>query len=86
MASVFYSKEKEFEISLKLRAFPDIKFIWFGHLPWILRQSKVNKAIRRKPNNVILPGYIANDIIKGAMQYAEMLFSQAMKKQKELLF
>ncbi len=56
------------------RAFPDIKFIWFGHLPWILRQSKVNKAIRRKPNNVILPGYIANDIIKGAMQYAEMLF------------
>ena len=59
-----------FEIA---RAFPDVTFIWFGHLAKILTQGKVLRAIKRRPSNVIMPGYIANDIIKGAMQYASAL-------------
>jgi len=55
------------------RNYPDIKFIWFGHLASILVSRFVKKAIKHKPDNVIMPGYIDNDIIKGAMQYAELL-------------
>ncbi len=54
---------------------PNIKFIWFGYLKPILQTRDIRKAIRHKPNNVIMPGYIDNSIIKGCYRYAEcMLF------------
>lgn len=56
------------------RRFPDVKFIWFGYLQKILQSNKIKKVIRNKPANVIMPGYIANEIIKGAYRYAECLF------------
>lgn len=56
------------------RLFPHIKFIWFGTLNYLLVSRFVKKAIKNRPQNVIMPGYIDNDIIKGAMQYASMLF------------
>lgn len=52
---------------------PDITFIWFGSLKKILLPIKINKAIKHKPKNVIFPGYIENEIIKGALQYASLL-------------
>ena len=54
------------------RSFPDIKFIWFGSLPYVARSSIIKKAMKNKPDNVIFPGYIANDIIKGAYLYADL--------------
>jgi 1,2-diacylglycerol-3-alpha-glucose alpha-1,2-glucosyltransferase len=59
-----------FEIA---RSFPNIKFIWFGHLQRALTSIRVRQAIRNKPNNVVMPGYIDSDIIKGAFQYSECL-------------
>jgi 1,2-diacylglycerol-3-alpha-glucose alpha-1,2-glucosyltransferase len=56
-----------FEIARKN---PDVKFFWFGHLAKILTPLKILKAIKNKPSNVIMPGYIDNSIVKGAMQYA----------------
>ena len=56
------------------RSFPDIKFIWFGHTSSTLLTENVKKAIRNKPGNVILPGYIDGDIIQGAFQSADMFF------------
>ena len=53
---------------------PDIKFIWFGYLQPILVASDVKRAIKHRPKNVIMPGYIDNSIIKGAYRYAECLF------------
>lgn len=53
---------------------PEITFIWFGYLQKILTSVDVRKAIRHRPKNVIMPGYIDNDIIKGAYHYAECLF------------
>ena len=53
---------------------PDVTFIWFGYLQHILTSLKMLKAMKNKPDNVILPGYIDNSIIKGAMQYASCLF------------
>lgn len=52
------------------REFPDVKFIWFGGMAKITLPHKINKAIRNKPDNVVLPGYIDNSILKGALQYA----------------
>ncbi len=55
--------------------FPDVKFIWFGSLDKILTQHKILKAIKKRPSNVLMPGYIKGDIIKGAYQRAScMLF------------
>lgn len=53
---------------------PDITFIWFGFLQKGLTQINVLRAIKRRPKNVLMPGYIDNAIIKGAYHYAECLF------------
>ena len=52
-----------FEIARKM---PDVKFIWFGNLARILVPLKILRAIKNRPSNVIMPGYIDGDIIKGA--------------------
>lgn len=72
----FYFKRKGIDDFFEVaRNFKDIKFIWFGYLNPILTSSYINKCIRHKPYNVILPGYIKGDLIKGAMKYATcMLF------------
>ena len=56
------------------KSFPNVKFIWFGYLQKILTQINVLKAIKHRPSNVIMPGYIDNQIIKGALHYSECLF------------
>lgn len=56
------------------RSFPNIKFIWFGNLQKILTQHYILKCMKNKPDNVIFPGYIAGDIIKGAYHYASAMF------------
>ena len=53
---------------------PDITFIWFGYLQKILTTNDVKRAIKHRPKNVLMPGYIDNAIIKGAYRYAECLF------------
>ena len=56
------------------RHFPDVTFIWFGHTPLVSTTSTIRKAIKEKPENVILPGYIRGDIIEGAYQCADLFF------------
>ena len=56
------------------KSFPEVRFIWFGYLQRILTQPNVLRAIKNRPSNVEMPGYIDNSIIKGAYQYAECLF------------
>ena len=56
------------------RKMPHIKFIWFGHLNKLLCTSEINKAIKNKPSNVYMPGYIDGDVIKGALQGADLCF------------
>lgn len=55
------------------RSFPDVKFIWFGNLSKWLTTRKIRKAIKHKPENVILPGYISNGVYRGAFFYASCL-------------
>lgn len=56
------------------RKFPDVKFIWFGHLARILMSAKVKKWIRHRPKNAIMAGYQSGNTIKGAYQSATCLF------------
>jgi len=60
-----------FEVARKM---PDVTFIWFGHLQKILCTHEINKAIKNRPSNVIMPGYIDGAVIKGAMQAADCFF------------
>ena len=57
------------------RSFPDVKFFWFGSLQRIATEGKVLRAIKRRPDNVIMPGYVKGELIKGAYEGATaMLF------------
>lgn len=56
------------------RAFPNIKFIWFGQRMRGLIPHKINKAVRKKPKNVILPGYIQSDVIKKMLHLTDCFF------------
>ena len=50
---------------------PDVEFIWFGHLAPILTQSKIRRAIKKRPKNVIMPGYVDIKVLKGAFHRAD---------------
>lgn len=52
----------------------DTKFIWFGGLKEILLPKKNTWAMHHLPKNMIMPGYIDNDIIKGAFLDANLVF------------
>ena len=71
----FYFKRKGiddfFDVARKM---PDVKFIWFGYLNKFLTTSYILKCIKHKPDNVILPGYIKGNVIKGALYYANCMF------------
>lgn len=56
------------------RSFPDVKFFWFGHLPSIAITLEMNKIIRHRPMNVIMPGYVSGNLIHGAYQTATAMF------------
>lgn len=53
---------------------PDVKFIWFGEYKGIMFQRKIKKAIKHRPKNVIMPGYIRNNVFFGALQRANCVF------------
>ncbi len=47
------------------------KFIWFGAKNKALMSSKVAKAVNNKTNNVILPGYVSQDVIIKMLHLAD---------------
>lgn len=56
------------------RSFPDIKFIWFGQRMSLLIPHKINKAVRRKPSNVIFPGFVDSSVIAKMLHLCECFF------------
>lgn len=52
----------------------DITFIWFGGLKSILLPKKNVFAMHHLPKNMIMPGYIDGDIIKGAFMDSKLVF------------
>ena len=56
-----------FEIARKM---PDVTFIWFGHLSHFMTQLKILRAIRKRPKNVLMPGYVDIEVLRGAFNRA----------------
>ncbi len=56
------------------RTMPNHKFIWFGHLPRYMTTLFIKKAIRERPSNVVMAGYVEGDVIKGAFLGATCMF------------
>lgn len=75
MSAGFYFKRKGLHDFIEVaRQFPDIKFVWFGYLRPLGRTRFIKKAIKNKPSNVYLPGYVPSPVIKGAFHCAECFF------------
>lgn len=53
---------------------PDIKFFWFGDIRLSNSTSKIKKLLKDLPENVVLPGYVSGDVIKGAYGRANLFF------------
>lgn len=53
---------------------PEYTFIWFGDKNLSAPTQKIRKLMSNLPSNVILPGYISGDIIKGAYLGANLFF------------
>lgn len=53
---------------------PDKTFIWLGQKYKLLTTHKINKAIKNKPSNVILPGYISGDEFKKIFKLSDIFF------------
>lgn len=61
-----------FEVARKM---PDVTFIWFSHLSKMLQSHFVRKAIKHRPSNAIMPGYVEDyQVVKGAFQNADAFF------------
>lgn len=53
---------------------PEYKFMWFGDVTGSHPTFKIKKIINNLPDNVILPGYVSGDIIKGAYGRSDLFF------------
>ena len=53
---------------------PEYKFIWFGDIQLSMPTMKIRKLLKNLPTNVILPGYVSGDVIKGAYGRADVFF------------
>lgn len=57
------------------RKFPEITFIWFGHVSLLSIPQKIREIVKKEhPENVLFPGYIDGDIIEGAYSGADLFF------------
>lgn len=56
------------------RKMPKIKFMWFGDIKLSRPTKKIKNLLDNLPENVILPGYVSGDIIKGAYGRSNIFF------------
>lgn len=51
---------------------PDVTFFWFGYTNLSLVPAKIREAIRCKPGNVHMPGYLSGETLREAYQGADL--------------
>ncbi|MGI6710044.1 MAG: glycosyltransferase family 4 protein [Bacilli bacterium] len=56
------------------KQFPDIKFVWLGQKYPFITSLKINKALKNKTKNVILPGYLSEKEVRIALKNASLFF------------
>lgn len=53
---------------------PDVKFIWFGKGSYFINTKSVAKALKKKPSNLILPGYVPQEVIIKMLKMSNCFF------------
>lgn len=56
------------------RRLPQYQFIWFGFTPLYSIPKNIQEAIKKHPDNVILPGYVKGAVIEGAFMACDCFF------------
>ena len=69
---LFFERKGIFDFVELAKRHPEITFIWFGHTNLAIVPGKVRHVIEHHPANLIFPGYITGDIIKGAFAAADL--------------
>ncbi|MBS9337836.1 glycosyltransferase family 4 protein [Fructobacillus parabroussonetiae] len=69
---LFFERKGLFDFIELAKRHPEITFIWFGSTNLAIVPAKVREAIEHHPDNLIFPGYITGDIIKGAYAGADL--------------
>ncbi|WP_294581437.1 glycosyltransferase family 4 protein [uncultured Thomasclavelia sp.] len=53
---------------------PEYKFMWFGDVKMSRPTKKIKDLLDDLPDNVVLPGYVSGDLIKGAYGRSNIFF------------
>lgn len=56
------------------RKLPEYKFMWFGDVKLSRPTKKIKDLLADLPGNLILPGYVSGDVIKGAYGRCNIFF------------
>lgn len=69
---LFFERKGLFDFVELAKRHPEITFIWFGNTNLFIVPGKVRYVIEHHPDNLIFPGYITGDIIRGAYAGADL--------------
>lgn len=68
-------ERKGFDTFIEIaKLLPEYKFIWFGDIKKSKPTIKIQKMLNDLPSNVILPGYVSGEMIKGAYGRCDLFF------------
>lgn len=56
------------------KRFPHVRFVWFGNDAGILTPHAVKRCVHHAPNNLLFPGYVEQDVLKGALSGSDAFF------------
>lgn len=71
---LFFERKGLHDFIAVAKTMPDTSFIWLGEKYKLLTTHKINKAVKNKPGNVILPGYISGDEFKKIFKLSDCFF------------
>ncbi len=72
---LFFQRKGILDFIKVAKALPEYTFIWFGDTPLYSIPQNIRKIVTKDyPENVIFPGYITGDILKGAYAGADAFF------------
>ena len=56
------------------RKLPEYRFMWFGDVKMSVPTKKIKDLLDNLPDNLLLPGYVSGDVIKGAYGRSNIFF------------
>lgn len=72
---LYFERKGIFDFVEIAKAYPEIRFIWFGHTPMYSIPKEVRDLVKEDhPANVEFPGYIKGEVLEGAFSAADLFF------------